>query len=160
LRLTCNDINRSTSSIAFDYPFAAHELVKCFNMAFLSGIQEPQLLSLDADIVSSDAQNASLQESGLLSEKVDDQEQAQAFSTLTYLDHPMLNLAQNERQTAAPPARFRKKKLPTLHENDWAPYRDRIIELHILENRPLKQVSEIMEKELGFCAEYVFKFRA
>ncbi|KAF1936341.1 hypothetical protein EJ02DRAFT_359368, partial [Clathrospora elynae] len=50
------------------------------------------------------------------------------------------------------PSKFRKKKALTLHESDWASYKDRIIELHILENRPLREVREIMEKEFGFCA--------
>ena len=54
-----------------------------------------------------------------------------------------------------PPARPRKRKAPTLRAGDWEPYKAQIIELHITQGLPLKEVKERMEKEFGFSAEYV-----
>jgi len=52
-------------------------------------------------------------------------------------------------------ARPRKKKAPTLRESDWGPYKDRIIQLHHVEKRPLPEVRILIEQEFGFSAEYV-----
>jgi len=54
-----------------------------------------------------------------------------------------------------PPARPRKRKAPTLRAGDWEPYKAQIIELHITQGLPLKEVRERMEKGFGFSAEYV-----
>jgi hypothetical protein len=54
-----------------------------------------------------------------------------------------------------PSVKPRKRKAPTLREADFEPHKARIIELHISEKRPLKEVKQIMEAESGFCAEYV-----
>jgi uncharacterized protein YpmB len=58
-----------------------------------------------------------------------------------------------------PPARPRKKKAPTLRAHDWEPYKDRILELHIVQGLSLKEVRDMIEKEAGFSAEYVILFR-
>ena len=53
----------------------------------------------------------------------------------------------------APPTRVRKRKAPTLRDSDWEPYKDRIVHLHITQDKPLPEVKKIMEKEMGFTAE-------
>ena len=55
-----------------------------------------------------------------------------------------------------PPTKTRKRKAPTLHADDWEPYKARIIELHIERDPPfpLRKVKEIIETEFGFVAEY------
>jgi hypothetical protein len=55
----------------------------------------------------------------------------------------------------SPPTNTRKKKAPTLHSEAWLPYKDRIIELHITRDPPLREVKNTIEKEFGFMAEYV-----
>ncbi|KAF2811289.1 TPR-like protein [Mytilinidion resinicola] len=52
-----------------------------------------------------------------------------------------------------PPAKPRKRKAPTLRADDWEPYEDRILELHITQNLPLPKVMKIIEDETGFTAE-------
>ena len=52
-------------------------------------------------------------------------------------------------------ARPRKKKAPTLRESDWEPYKDRIIQVHLVEKRSLPEVKILIEQEFGFTAEYV-----
>lgn len=59
-----------------------------------------------------------------------------------------------------PPIRPRKRKAPTLHANAWEPYKARIVELHITQGVPLKEVKEHVEKEFGFVAEYVSLLRS
>lgn len=56
---------------------------------------------------------------------------------------------------AIPDTRARKKKARTLRESDWEPYKDRIIQLHLTEKRPLTEVKTTVEQEFGFTAEYV-----
>jgi hypothetical protein len=53
-----------------------------------------------------------------------------------------------------PPAKKRKKKAPTLRADQWEPYRDRIKELHIDQNLPLREVKNVIEREFGFTAVY------
>ena len=55
-----------------------------------------------------------------------------------------------------PPTRTRKRKAPTLHADDWEPYKARIIELHIERDPPfpLRKVKDNIEAESGFVAEY------
>ncbi|PVI02948.1 TPR-like protein [Periconia macrospinosa] len=52
-----------------------------------------------------------------------------------------------------PPVQLRKKKAPTLREKQWAPYKDRILQLHIEMKMSLPQVKKKMEEEYGFKAE-------
>ncbi|KAJ9636760.1 hypothetical protein H2199_007754 [Coniosporium tulheliwenetii] len=52
-----------------------------------------------------------------------------------------------------PPTNPRKRKAPTLRAEDWEPYKARIIELHIEQNRPLPEVKDTIEREFGFQAE-------
>lgn len=55
----------------------------------------------------------------------------------------------------APPPNPRKRKAPTLREEDWRPVKDRVIELHINQNRPLPEVKKTVEEEfaaIGFSA--------
>jgi hypothetical protein len=54
-----------------------------------------------------------------------------------------------------PPAKKRKKKVPTLRADAWEPYKARILKLHIEENRPLLEVKDTIEREFKFKAEYV-----
>ena len=54
-----------------------------------------------------------------------------------------------------PPTITRKRKAQTLHDEDWEPYKARVIELHIERNLPLPKVKKIMENESGLIAEYV-----
>ncbi|KAI4672456.1 uncharacterized protein J4E78_000957 [Alternaria triticimaculans] len=49
--------------------------------------------------------------------------------------------------------RPRKKKARTLRETDWEPYKDRIIQLHHVDKRPLPEVRILIEQEFGFIAE-------
>ncbi|KAF1350602.1 hypothetical protein EJ07DRAFT_62316, partial [Lizonia empirigonia] len=46
-----------------------------------------------------------------------------------------------------------KPKAQTLRDADWAPHKPRIIQLHIIENIPLKNVRDILKAECGFNAE-------
>ncbi|KAF3000914.1 hypothetical protein E8E13_008418 [Curvularia kusanoi] len=48
---------------------------------------------------------------------------------------------------------MRKRKAATLHAADWEPYRKRILELHIKQNRSVHEVKQMMEAENGFKAE-------
>ena len=54
-----------------------------------------------------------------------------------------------------PPAKPRKRKAPTLRADAWEPYKARIIELHIQQGLPLREVKENIMNEFGFTAEYV-----
>ncbi|GAB1310447.1 hypothetical protein MFIFM68171_00657 [Madurella fahalii] len=59
-----------------------------------------------------------------------------------------------------PPAKPRKPKAPTLSAAAWLPYKDKIIELHVRDHRPLHEVKEIMETDYGFKAEVrQYRFR-
>ena len=59
-----------------------------------------------------------------------------------------------------PPAKPRKRKAPTLRADAWEPYKARIIELHIQQGLPLREVKENIMKEFGFTAKYVSLFKA
>jgi hypothetical protein len=54
-----------------------------------------------------------------------------------------------------PPSRPRKSKAPTLRAKDWEPYKARIVELHITQGLPLKEVINHIQKEFGFTAGYI-----
>jgi len=61
----------------------------------------------------------------------------------------------NDVQTMAPPPNPRKRKAPTLRDDDWKPIKARIIELHITQKRPLPEAKKIVEEEfkvIGFSA--------
>lgn len=51
-----------------------------------------------------------------------------------------------------PPPNPRKRKAPTLRLDDWAPVKDRVIELHISKNLPLPKVQEMIQEEFDFTA--------
>lgn len=53
-----------------------------------------------------------------------------------------------------PPSKPRKPKAPTLRTHDWEPYKARILELHIDQKLPLRQVKQTIEREFEFTAEY------
>jgi hypothetical protein len=58
-------------------------------------------------------------------------------------------------QSMGPPPKSRKRKAPTLRDDDWEPVRARVIELHVTQNLPLPEVKKIVEDELkalGFTA--------
>ena len=57
-----------------------------------------------------------------------------------------------------PPANPRKRKAPTLRADAWEPYKARIVELHIRQGLPLREVKKNITKEFGFTAEYVSLF--
>jgi len=78
------------------------------------------------------------------------------------LDWHLLRISEEDATSSQPPppnpiadARPRKKKARTLRETDWGPYKERIIQLHHVEKRPLPEVRILMEQEFGFTAEYV-----
>lgn len=52
-----------------------------------------------------------------------------------------------------PPTKGRKRKAPTLRADAWEPYKDRILELHITQKLPLREVKERISSEFGFTAE-------
>lgn len=54
------------------------------------------------------------------------------------------------------PVKIRKRKAPTLKEKDWEPYKIRVLQLHVNQDKPLTEVKAIME-ESGFQAEYANK---
>ena len=57
------------------------------------------------------------------------------------------------------PTKPRKRKAPTLRADAWESYKARIVELHIRQGLPLREVKEHIKKEFGFTAEYVSFFR-
>ncbi|KAF2627190.1 hypothetical protein BU25DRAFT_393898 [Macroventuria anomochaeta] len=52
-----------------------------------------------------------------------------------------------------PSIKTRRPKAPTLREADWVPHKSRIVHLHITDNKPLKDVRIIMQRDHGFNAE-------
>jgi hypothetical protein len=56
---------------------------------------------------------------------------------------------------AIPALRTRKKKAPTLCAKAWEPYKARILDLHVANKLPLRDVKTTIEAEFGFSAEYV-----
>ncbi|KAH7204599.1 hypothetical protein DER44DRAFT_429573 [Fusarium oxysporum] len=55
--------------------------------------------------------------------------------------------------TTGPPRRSRKKKAPTLRDEDWEPFKDRILELYETQKLPLEKVKNMIEEEFGFTAQ-------
>jgi hypothetical protein len=68
---------------------------------------------------------------------------------------PLSDTQDTHKPSMCPPTGTRKRKASTLHAHDWEPYKARIIELHINQKLPLRQVKDKLEKEFGFTAEYV-----
>ncbi|KAK3370648.1 hypothetical protein B0H63DRAFT_441076 [Podospora didyma] len=63
-------------------------------------------------------------------------------------------------QMAPPATKPRKRKAPTLPDDDWEPYKSHIIELHINDNLPLSEVRDKLETKFGFKAELrQYRFR-
>lgn len=60
--------------------------------------------------------------------------------------------------TMGPPTKSRKRKAPTLRADAWEPYKARIVELHITQGIPLREVKEKIKEEFGFTAQYVSLF--
>ncbi|KAH7111911.1 hypothetical protein B0J13DRAFT_576196 [Dactylonectria estremocensis] len=58
-----------------------------------------------------------------------------------------------------PPTKPRKRKAPTLRAEAWEPYKARILELHITQKLPLREVKEKIEEEFDFTAEYDTLFK-
>ena len=56
---------------------------------------------------------------------------------------------------AIPTLRTRKRKAPTLCAKAWEPYKARILDLHVANKLPLRDVKTMIEAEFGFSAEYV-----
>ncbi|KAG9503278.1 hypothetical protein J7337_006121 [Fusarium musae] len=54
--------------------------------------------------------------------------------------------------TTGPPRKSRKKKAPTLRDEDFEPFKDRILELYETQKLPLEKVKSIIEEEFGFTA--------
>ncbi|KAF4947303.1 hypothetical protein FGADI_10512 [Fusarium gaditjirri] len=52
-----------------------------------------------------------------------------------------------------PPRKSRKKKAPTLREEDWEPFKDRILDLYETQKLPLERVKTMIEEEFGFTAQ-------
>ncbi|KAF5699931.1 kinesin light chain 2 [Fusarium mundagurra] len=55
--------------------------------------------------------------------------------------------------TTGPPRKSRKKKAPTLRDEDFEPFKDRILELYETQKLPLEKVKSIIEEEFGFTAQ-------
>jgi Clr5 domain len=78
------------------------------------------------------------------------------YTTQSHNVQPFSDIKDRAVQTMGPPTNTRRKKAPTLRCEAWAPYKDRIIELHITQGLPLREVKIIIENDFGFIAEYVF----
>jgi hypothetical protein len=52
-----------------------------------------------------------------------------------------------------PPRKSRKRKAPTLRDEDFEPFKDRILELYETQKLPLEEVKSIIEEEFGFTAQ-------
>lgn len=72
------------------------------------------------------------------------------------LDSTISYAGETSAMETAPPAKTRKKKAPTLRVEDWEPYKARVLELHVAQDRPLIEVKAIMDQS-GFKAEYAFQ---
>jgi hypothetical protein len=53
----------------------------------------------------------------------------------------------------APPSRPRKTKAPTLRDDDWEPYKERIRHLHVTQGLSVSEVRDKIEEEFGFQPE-------
>ncbi|CVK90685.1 uncharacterized protein FPRN_07256 [Fusarium proliferatum] len=55
--------------------------------------------------------------------------------------------------TLGPPRKSRKKKAPTLRDEDFEPFKDRILELYETQKLSLQKVKSMIEEEFGFTAQ-------
>ncbi|PNP80473.1 hypothetical protein FNYG_06072 [Fusarium nygamai] len=55
--------------------------------------------------------------------------------------------------TMGPPQKRRKKKAPTLRDEGFEPFKDRILELYETQKLPLEMVKIMIEEEFGFTAQ-------
>ncbi|KAI1009121.1 hypothetical protein LB504_003111 [Fusarium proliferatum] len=55
--------------------------------------------------------------------------------------------------TTGPPRKSRKKKAPTLRDEDFEPFKDRILELYETKKLSLEKVKSMIEEEFGFTAQ-------
>ncbi|KAF5586035.1 kinesin light chain 2 [Fusarium pseudocircinatum] len=55
--------------------------------------------------------------------------------------------------TTGPPRKSRKKKAPTLRDEDFEPFKDRILELYETQKLSLQKVKTVIEEEFGFTAQ-------
>ncbi|VTT65945.1 unnamed protein product [Fusarium fujikuroi] len=55
--------------------------------------------------------------------------------------------------TTGPPRKSRKKKAPTLRDEDFEPFKDRILELYETQKLSLEKVKSMIEEEFGFTAQ-------
>ncbi|RKL33898.1 hypothetical protein BFJ72_g9680 [Fusarium proliferatum] len=55
--------------------------------------------------------------------------------------------------TPGPPRKSRKKKAPTLRDEDFEPFKDRILELYETKKLSLEKVKSMIEEEFGFTAQ-------
>lgn len=55
--------------------------------------------------------------------------------------------------TPGPPRKSRKKKAPTLRDEDFEPFKDRILELYETKKLSLENVKTMIEEEFGFTAQ-------
>ncbi|KAF5633432.1 kinesin light chain 2 [Fusarium sp. NRRL 52700] len=55
--------------------------------------------------------------------------------------------------TMSPLRKSRKKKAPTLRDEDFEPFKDRILELYETHKLPLEKVKSMIEEEFGFTAQ-------
>ena len=79
-----------------------------------------------------------------------------AIAQVQQLPLPMSDGAGDvDMQPIAPQPNPRKRKAPTLRNDDWEPVKTRVIELHITKKLPLPEVKETVEREykaIGFTA--------
>jgi hypothetical protein len=74
---------------------------------------------------------------------------------VTHLPQPLMSEGTGNAgvQSMPPPPNPRKRKAPTLREEDWEPVKERVIELHVNQDIPLNKVMDIIEEEFpGFTA--------
>ncbi|KAF5669928.1 kinesin light chain 2 [Fusarium denticulatum] len=55
--------------------------------------------------------------------------------------------------TTGPPRKSRKKKAPTLRDEDFEPFKNRILELYETQKLSLQKVKTVIEEEFGFTAQ-------
>ncbi|OAL53528.1 TPR-like protein [Pyrenochaeta sp. DS3sAY3a] len=74
-------------------------------------------------------------------------------------DADPISLDQSSRASAdvpssmGPPSRPRKPKAPTLRDDDWEPYRERIRHLHVTQGLSVSEVRDKIKEEFGFHPE-------
>ncbi|KAF2736995.1 hypothetical protein EJ04DRAFT_395115, partial [Polyplosphaeria fusca] len=77
----------------------------------------------------------------------------QSVSTPTLTSASVSSVPTAPPSPMGPPARPRKRKAATLRADDWEPYKERTLDLHIVQKLPLPRVKQMIEDEYGFKAE-------